>query len=206
MGGKQVLVIRTGSANMASVVSSLKKVDAAVRVVRNPEEVYSASHVVLPGVGAIGHAMQQLLSSGMVEPLIQRLQARKPTLAICLGLHLLCAGSEEDPNTSGLGIIADSVTRFPPSVRVPQLGWNRVQPDADCSLMHSGHAFFANSYRLRNKPEGWAVAWADHGGSFVSALENGGILACQFHPELSGVWGLSLIRRWLDSCSRKGGA
>ncbi len=38
---------------------------------------------------------------------------------------------------------------------------------------------------------------ADHGGRFVAAVERGPQLACQFHPELSGAWGLSLLRRWL---------
>jgi imidazoleglycerol phosphate synthase glutamine amidotransferase subunit HisH len=38
---------------------------------------------------------------------------------------------------------------------------------------------------------------ADHGGSFVAAIERGDVLACQFHPELSGPWGSGVLSRWL---------
>ena len=35
-------------------------------------------------------------------------------------------------------------------------------------------------------------------GRFCAALERGGVLACQFHPELSGPYGARLLSRWLD--------
>jgi imidazole glycerol-phosphate synthase subunit HisH len=45
---------------------------------------------------------------------------------------------------------------------------------------------------------GWVVATAEHGGAFVAALEREHIVACQFHPELSGAYGHGLIARWLE--------
>jgi Glutamine amidotransferase len=60
-------------------------------------------------------------------------------------------------------------------------------------------AYFANSYKLDRVPAGWAGATADHGGSFVAGLERGPVLACQFHPELSGAWGQALLERWLEA-------
>jgi imidazole glycerol-phosphate synthase subunit HisH len=90
------------------------------------------------------------------------------------------------------------VTRFPDSVCAPQLGWNRVVPDPPDTLLEPGYAYFANSYRLLEVPAGWSAAWSEHGGRFVAALQRGGVLACQFHAELSGKWGLDLLRRWLE--------
>ena len=72
-----------------------------------------------------------------------------------------------------------------------------MQPAADRQLLNEGYAYFANSFRLTEIPEGWTGARAEYGGSFVAAIERGPILACQFHPELSGEWGASLIERWL---------
>jgi len=89
------------------------------------------------------------------------------------------------------------VSRFGTTVRVPQLGWNCIHPASDCQFLTEGYGYFANSYRLTEIPEGWTGAKADYGGSFVAAIERGPILACQFHPELSGKWGASLIDRWL---------
>lgn len=101
-----------------------------------------------------------------------------------------------------MGVIEAKVTRFGDGVRVPQLGWNIVEPDAGSRFLRPGWAYFANSYRLETSPSGWMAASTDHGGRFVSAMERGEVLACQFHPELSGGWGLGLLERWLSGGGR----
>jgi len=194
----EVLIIPTGVANLASVRTGFERIGATVRVTRDAGGFAEARYVVLPGVGAFAAGMRQLHADGLVDTLRKRIENQRPTLAVCLGLQLLCAASEEDPGVEGLGVIDDTVSRFPETVLVPQLGWNEVEPDADCALLESGYAYFANSYRLVDAPAGWRAAYADHGGRFVAALERGPVLACQFHPELSGAWGLALLRRWLQ--------
>jgi imidazoleglycerol phosphate synthase glutamine amidotransferase subunit HisH len=67
-------------------------------------------------------------------------------------------------------------------------------------MLGDGAAYFANSYKLDSIPDGWSGATSDHGGEFVAAVERGPVLACQFHPELSGAWGQDLIERWLATC------
>ena len=153
---------------------------------------------MLPGVGAFGAAMQRLVAAGLVDVLAERVRAGRPLLAICLGLQLLCESSAESPGVRGLGVVPGRVTRFDTGLRVPQLGWNFIKPEPACSLLTSGHAYFANSYRLTDTPAGWSAASAEYGGPFVAAFERGSVLACQFHPELSGRWGLQLLRRWLE--------
>ncbi len=197
MAAEPVLVVRTGTANTASVLAGLERAGAAAAVVEDPARVAAARRVVLPGVGALAPAMERLAAGGLGEVLVARIAAGRPTLAVCLGLQLLCSSSEESPGRDGLGVIPGRVTRFGAGLRVPQMGWNRVAPDAGCRLLQPGWAYFANSYRLVEPPPGWAVARADHGGPFVAALERGTVLACQFHPELSGDWGQTLLRRWL---------
>ena len=97
-----------------------------------------------------------------------------------------------------MAVLPGRVGRFPESVRVPQFGWNRVEPEPGCRLLEPGYAYFANSYRVLEAP-GCSVATAEHGGRFVAALEQGRVLACQFHPELSGAYGHELIARWLEA-------
>lgn len=65
-------------------------------------------------------------------------------------------------------------------------------------IVRQGWAYFANSYRLSEAPEGFAASWSEYGERFVAALERPGLLLCQFHPELSGPWGLGLIEAWLS--------
>jgi imidazole glycerol-phosphate synthase subunit HisH len=195
----EVVVIRTGLANVASIACALKRAGLAPRLSQDSHDVLVAPMVVLPGVGTFGAAMQELRRTGMDIAIIERVAMGRPLLAICLGLQVLCTSSEESPGVAGLGIIPAHVTRLKPGpgLRVPHLGWNAVAPGPGCTLAARGMAYFANSYKLDEVlTEGWSVSTSDHGGAFVSALERGPLLACQFHPELSGAWGAALIRRW----------
>ena len=198
MSGEAVLIVRTGAANLASVVAAFARLGCATEVSADPGAVAAAARVVLPGVGAFAPVARALRAAGLDRLLVERVAAGRPTLAICLGLQLLAAASEEGEGTPGLGVLPATVRRFPATVVVPQLGWNRVAAGPGCRLLSDGAAYYANSYRLVEAPPGWAVASSDHGGEFVAAVERGAVLACQFHPELSGAWGAALLRRWLD--------
>lgn len=198
---RRVSVVPTGTANLASVLAGFDRLGAETELVTSPGEVARSGRVVVPGVGSFGAAMSEIDRSGLREPLRARLAEGRPTLAICVGMQLLANGSEESDGSEGLGVIGSTVRRFADSVRVPQLGWNQVQAGPDCRLISDGWAYFANSFRVETVPGGWAVARADHGGAFVAAMERGDVLACQFHPELSGAWGSEILRRWLESGS-----
>jgi glutamine amidotransferase len=198
---REVVIIQTGIANIASVRASFERLSVRVNLTHDPDLVRHASHVMLPGVGAFGAGIAALgsRSSGLGEALVERFGHDRPTMAICLGLQLLAESSEETPGLIGLSIFEQShVTRFDSnSVKVPQLGWNKVDVEPGANFLKPGYAYFANSFRLVNAPSGWTAAYADHGGRFVAAVERGPHLACQFHPELSGPWGQALIARWL---------
>lgn len=197
MSAATVIIVRTSVANTASVLAAFRRAGAAASLEDDPDAVRSAECVVLPGVGAFGAAMAALRTRCLDQAIRDRIQADRPTLAICLGLQLLAESSEESPDETGFGVVPDRATRFPSSLRVPQLGWNRVQPDAGARLLRAGDAYFANSYCLRECPAGWHASWADYGHRFIAAIERGAVLACQFHPELSGLWGIELLQRWM---------
>ena len=118
-------------------------------------------------------------------------------MAVCLGMQLLGEGSEESPGAAGLGVIPATATSLPRGVRRPQLGWNQVTTGAGCGILSDGTAYYANSFKFDTIPDGWSGALTDHGGEFIAAVERGAVLACQFHPELSGAWGQALVERWL---------
>ncbi len=198
-----VVIVPTGTANTASVIAAFRRLGAEPRSAGNPEEIRDTDYVVLPGVGAFGAAMERIDEEGFRETLVDRIEDGRPTLAICLGMQLLGEKSDESPSVSGLGVVPESVTRLPQDLTVPQIGWNRVIPDPRSRFLDLGWAYFANSYKLSTVPDGWVGAQTEYGGEFTSAIERGDVLACQFHPELSGSWGADLLRRWLDGAESR---
>ena len=199
-----VHVVRTGTANLASIAAGLRRAGATPQLVENRGEVLRADLLVVPGVGTLAAAIQRLEQSDFIAPLRDRILSNRPTLSVCLGMQLLCEDSEESRGVKGLGCVSERVTRFPKGKRIPQLGWNRVRAPLDARFLEDGYFYFANSYCLRETPNGWRGATADYGVRFVAAMEKGSQLACQFHPELSGKAGLRLIKRWLETSRNEG--
>lgn len=199
MSCRRVVVLDTGVGNLASVCAALARLGATAELTESPERALAAEFLVLPGVGTFASGMAALQRSGLDGALHERIAADRPLLAICLGLQLLARASEESPGCAGLGVIAAGAQRFPAPARVPQLGWNRVAPAAPLrALAAPAHFYFANSYRLTALPSDWAVGTADYCGPFVAIAARGAVLACQFHPELSGAAGMALLQRWLE--------
>jgi imidazole glycerol phosphate synthase glutamine amidotransferase subunit len=197
----QVAVIDTSVANIASMRAMLSRLGCTIALTRSPRDIEAAEHVVLPGVGAFAAGMDVLSSAGLIEPIRERISSGRSTLAVCLGMQMLCEASEESPDVRGLGIIRGTVRRFPDTVQIPQLGWNRITGDTDV-VPQPGDAYFANSFRLADPPgDGWSTGFTDYGGRFVSMLKRRNVLACQFHPELSGAWGRVLLHTWLAGTS-----
>jgi len=205
-----VLVIDTGSANLRSMLTALERLGSRPRFACDRTEIVDAPHVVLPGVGTYAAAMRRIRDDDLEAALRDRILRGQPTLCVCVGLQILCSCSEESPGAPGLGIVDLQIRSFSARVRVPHMGWNRVVPAAGSAYVEAGHAYFANSYRLPADAEssswlqryGWRWSTADYAGSFVAACERGAVLACQFHPELSGSWGSSLLRRWLETSAQ----
>ena len=192
-----VTIVDSGVANLASVSNAFARLGAEVAVTDRPETVERATHVVLPGVGHYAAGMRQLCDKGLIAPLRAVAADERPLLGICLGMQLMCNGSGESPGTEGLGIIPGTCRTLPPSVRVPHLGWNGVTADPGCRTLGTGTAAFANSFALSDPVPGWCGAWTAHGVRFAAALERRRVVACQFHPELSGAYGYGVLERWL---------
>ncbi|MFK7883612.1 MAG: imidazole glycerol phosphate synthase subunit HisH [Phycisphaerales bacterium] len=196
--GRTVTVVRTGTANVASVVAAFERIGVRTVLTDDPSFVESSNMVVLPGVGSFEAGMQQLSKTGLDLVIKERVAMARPTLGICLGMQLFAVASAESPGVAGLGVLPVRVSSLPESVAVPQLGWNRIEAGDRCRVLQSGAVYYANSYKIDAAPIGWRAAMTTHGGPFVGAIERGPVVLCQFHPELSGSFGARLLKRWCE--------
>ena len=165
----EVLIAPTGTANLASVKAAFARLGANPVVSDDAAAIGTASHVMLPGVGAFAASMQRLQQNGLDTALKTRIEAGRPTICICVGHQLLFESSEESPGIAGLGVIKGHISRFTGNVRVPQFGWNEVSVGDDALILEEGYAYFANSYRAEAAPD-CLIATARHGGPVHSRL------------------------------------
>lgn len=192
------VIIGCCGANLASLTFAFRRLDLELPVTSDPARVATASHVVLPGVGAAKTAMQRLADVGLAA-LVPRLT--QPVLGICLGMQLLFEASEEE-DTPCLGVVPGRVARLRPSssLPVPEMGWNELEIRRESRLLagvpNGSYAYFVHSYAA---PIGdYTLAASDYGGDFSSVIEQDNFFGTQFHPERSSAAGSTILANFLS--------
>lgn len=207
MSAPRVTVLDYGSGNIRSAVRALEHVGADVTLSAKPDDVLNAAGLVVPGVGAFATVMKGLKDVDALRMIGRRVAGGRPVLGICVGLQILFdEGVEHGVRSAGMGEWPGTVERLQADV-VPHMGWNTVKAPEGSRLfdgIDDERFYFVHSYGVQQwnfevtqpamKPP--LVTWADHGGPFIAAVENGPLSATQFHPEKSGDAGAALLSNW----------
>jgi glutamine amidotransferase len=190
-------VIVDSGANLASLQYAFERLGARTQVSQDPTTIATASHVVLPGVGAAGDAMERLRRAGVAGALTLLTQ---PVLGICLGMQLLFRSSEEGP-TECLGLLPDTVRRLEaaPGRPVPHMGWNQLEGRRENPLLEGlaarEYVYFVHSYAAPVSQH--TLASTDYGLPLSAVIRRGNFWGTQFHPERSGRAGARVLANFL---------
>ena len=193
-------VVDYGRGNLGSVEKAFRRLGLPTVVTQEPQIVWDAEAVVLPGDGAFHDAMRNLEALGFLPPLRAALEDGRPFLGICLGYQLLFSESEEFGQGKGLDLIPGVVRRFPRGLKVPHMGWNQVTHRGDMAIFDGipsgAHFYFVHSYYPEPQEGTLHVATCQYGITFPAAIGKGTLFATQFHPEKSQRWGLKLLENF----------
>jgi len=206
-----IAIIDYGMGNLHSIAKAVEHVAENTRVLisAEPEVILSADRVVFPGVGGIGHTMQELTRTGLGE-VAREAAASKPLLCICVGMQALFERSEENAGTVCLGLVKGEVKRFAENMpgpdghklKVPHMGWNEVLQTPHRlwqGIPQDSRFYFVHSYYTVPEDSTLIAGRTDYGGRFCCALARENLFAVQFHPEKSQRAGLTLLgnfSRW----------
>lgn len=197
-------IIDYGMGNLQSVSNAFERLNCNVKLSSDPNAISGADALVLPGVGAFGEAMSNLMQRRLVEPLRNAvLNEGKPLLGICLGMQLLADDSDERGENKGLSLIPGHVRSIPvpKGFMLPHVGWNGVKIKKPEPLFHDLHDddafYFVHSYRFECDPC-YIAGITDYGVDITAAIQKDRIFAVQFHPERSQRKGLRLLHNFVN--------
>lgn len=197
-----VAIIDYDAGNIKSVEKAMQLLGQEVKITRDRDEIMSADHVILPGVGAFGDAMEKLHQYGLVEVIHEVTKKGTPFLGICLGLQLLFERSDEAPGVEGLGVLKGDILKLPDKegYKIPHMGWNSLDFPREGRLFKGlgehPYVYFVHSYYLKAEDEKIVKAVTEYGVQIDASVEQGNIFACQFHPEKSSDVGLQILKNF----------
>jgi glutamine amidotransferase len=189
-----IAIVDYGAGNLVSVKKAFDFLGQECAITSDPAQVAKAEKVVLPGVGHFT-STESLERTGLKQAIAEAIGRGIPFLGICVGMQWMFAGSEESLSVRGLGVFDGECRRFPPDVKSPHVGWNRIEMDASSRLMRGvpsqSFVYFTHSFRAPVVDA--TVACCEYGGPFSAAVEREHLFGVQFHPEKSGEIGLKLL-------------
>ena len=197
-----VAIIDYNAGNLKSVEKALTAVGAESVITRDYKEIMKADHVILPGVGAFGEAMEQLKKYELHQVIREVVEKDTPFLGICLGLQLLFEGSDESQGVEGLHILDGEILRIPDKegLKIPHIGWNSLELQNNGrlfqGLLENPYVYFVHSYYLKAKEEEIVKATCDYSTCIHASVEKYNVFACQFHPEKSSEVGLRILKNF----------
>lgn len=198
-----IAIIDYGAGNLCSVKNALDFLGADSIISNSSEEILACDKIILPGVGAFGHAMHALTASGLDKTVLKAVQAQKPLLGICLGLQLMFEESDETPGKKGLGIFSGKIVKIPDTgLKIPHMGWNSLEVSPNSRLLKGlgdePYVYFVHSYYLTTEQEDVVSAYTNYGARLGVAVERGNVFATQFHPEKSGDVGMKILKNFIN--------
>lgn len=199
-----VAIIDYDAGNIKSVEKAMQALGESVRITREPEEIISADHVILPGVGAFGDAMNKIHQYHLAEVIREVVDRGTPFLGICLGLQLLFESSEESEGIDGLGILRGKIVRLPETqgLKIPHIGWNSLNyPNRGRlfeGISEEAYVYFVHSYYLQAEEAQIVTATTEYAAHIHASVEKGNVFACQFHPEKSSDVGMTILKNFLN--------
>ena len=206
-----IAIIDYDAGNLKSVEKACRRLGAQAVITRQAGEILKASHVILPGVGSFGTAMEQLKKYELDKVIYEAVDKGLPFLGICLGQQLLFEGSSESAGVEGLGILRGRIVKIPDTegLKIPHIGWNSLELQNDGRLFAGIEAqpyvYFVHSYYLQAEDEKIVKAVTEYGARIHASVESGNVFACQFHPEKSSAAGLKILENFIEAAGSPSG-
>lgn len=199
-----IAIIDYDAGNIKSVEKALISLSQEAVITRDKNTIMSANHVILPGVGSFGDAMEKLERYELIPVIKDVCRKGTPFLGICLGLQLMFESSEETPGVKGLSLLEGNIVKIPEGEykKIPHMGWNDLTLKGKGRLFKgipdNPYVYFVHSYYLKAMDESIVKATTNYNVEIHASVEKDNIFACQYHPEKSSDIGLQMLKNFIE--------
>ncbi len=201
MSNREIVIVDYGLGNLHSVNKAVALVGGSPVITGDKARIAAAEKLILPGVGAFGDCMANLDKAGVIPVIKEYIAAGKPFLGICLGMQVLFEESEEAPGVKGLGVFPGKVVKIPTSLKIPHMGWNRLQLKTKSPILEGiegKYVYFVHSYCCCPEDPSLITAVCGYGTEIVAAVGRGNVYGVQYHPEKSSSVGLEMLKKFVE--------
>lgn len=203
----KIAILDYGIGNVRSISNAIEKIGALPNITRNEKAILDSDALILPGVGAFAHGMNNLYSYQLANLIHKFVDSGKPFLGICLGMQLLLESSNEFGETKGLGLIKGNVNKLPAKkAKLPHVAWSAIKPPQPTrwngTILENAKAeanfYFVHTFVAEplNNTDVLSLTEFD-GQNFCSSVHCENVYGVQFHPEKSGENGLRIFKDFL---------
>jgi imidazole glycerol-phosphate synthase subunit HisH len=203
-----IAIVDYGMGNVKSVFNALDYLGEDVVVTNDKQKLSDASHIILPGVGAFGKAIDTLNKTGLTNILEKEVIGNgKPFLGICLGMQLIASQGFEYGVHEGFGWVdatIDKIVIENSEYKLPHMGWNDLnivmKDHALFEKFHTTHSsfYFVHTYQMNLKEKSVLAATCQYENPITAIIIKDNIIATQFHPEKSQDNGIQMLENFIN--------
>lgn len=199
-------IVDYGLGNIGAFLTLYNRLNVPAKACKSADELRTADHILLPGVGSFDHAMDLLEKSGMRQTLDDLVLEKKvPVLGVCVGMQIMGDRSEEGVS-NGLGWVPGTIRSLTnkfgnQTIPLPHMGWNDVEPIKPLKLfegLNDPRYYFLHSFYFDNVETANTAATAHYGQSFTCVVNRENVWGVQFHPEKSHHFGMALLKNFSE--------
>ena len=211
---KNICIIDYGLGNVRSMTNAFENLGSIPLVTADHNKILNSDALVLPGVGAFKHGMDNLRQRNLVNTIFEFVKTGKPFLGVCLGMQMLMVESEEFGISKGLGLINGVVKKInlpkEGKEKLPHVSWNELQEPAPDrwkgtildSIDNLVDTYFVHSFVAAPDDPNDILASCKYGDiNFCAAVHHKNVYGTQFHPEKSGKQGLQMLKNFIKLIS-----
>ena len=197
---KSIQILNLGIGNLKSIQRILMTLNEKVSIIDKTSQYDKKSIIVLPGVGRFASAMTKIKTQSWDEILKLHAQQGNGLLGICLGMQLMGIKSEENLESTGLGIFNYESVKI--SNRGNVTNWLEItdtNSKEKVFKIENESFYFNHNFGIKEINTNFDITYETTcNNRYYAILGREKNIGIQFHPEKSQVSGYRLLVKTIE--------